>query len=64
MRELARAVNYLRALTPMGCHALRPEQFSEVRQIVEAVNVRLELHNQNEESQLYKWPALLLNAEG
>jgi len=63
MRELARAVNYLRALMPRGCHALLPEQSDEVRQIVEAVGARLESHNENEESQLYKWPALLLNAE-
>jgi hypothetical protein len=63
MRELAKAVNYLRAVTPVGCHALLPEQSGEVRQIVEAVGARLELHNENEESQLYKWPALLLNAE-
>jgi iron-sulfur cluster repair protein YtfE (RIC family) len=63
MHDLARAVNYLRTIILMGCHALRPEQFGEVRQIVEAVKLRLELHNQNEESHLYKWPALLLNAE-
>jgi hypothetical protein len=63
MRELARAVNYLRTLIPMGHQALLPEQSGEIRQIVEAVGARLELHNESEESQVYKWPALLLNAE-
>ena len=60
MRELAGAVNRMRAHTS---EQFPPEQLAAIRQIVEAVRVRLELHNRLEEEKVYRWPALLLNAE-
>jgi hypothetical protein len=63
MRELADAVNRMRAQASEPYDAFPPEQLAAIRQIVEAVRVRLESHNRLEEEKVYRWPALLLNAE-
>lgn len=63
MRELAGVVNGMRphALNPRN--PLPPGQAVTVRQIIEEVRRRLELHNRLEEEKLYRWPAVLMSVE-
>lgn len=63
MRELAGAVNRMRAQGFDHPDGFPPEELAAIRQIVESVRVRLESHNRLEEEKVYRWPALLLNAE-
>jgi hypothetical protein len=63
MRELAEAVNRMRAQEFDHPDGFPPEQLAAIRQIVEAVRVRLESHNRLEEEKVYRWPAHLLNVE-
>ena len=62
MVELAKAVNALREFLAEG-GGPPEDQFSEVRQRVLAVSVRLEEHNRLEEEQVYLWPEALLSLE-
>lgn len=60
MRELAKAINILRALkTTSDASAVR-DGLSEVRSIVLSVKTRLGTHNQLEENQVYGWIDVLL----
>lgn len=64
MVELARVVNILRgALGSQNVEAIN-ECLRDVRGRVSEIVARLEEHNQLEEEQVYRWPALLLDSSG
>lgn len=63
MRELADAVNRMRAQPIESYDEFPPEELAAIHQIVEAVRARLESHNRLEEEKVYRWPALLLNVK-
>jgi hypothetical protein len=57
MNELTTAVKKLRALSKAG----QPEGIKNVRENIDAVSRRLEMHNALEESKAYRWATLLLS---
>ena len=60
MHELARAVSAMRELMASPGDELKTERLPGVRQIMNAVSVRLEAHNALEEERVYRLPAILL----
>ena len=62
MDELARAVKTFREILANTQSPQHAEQLVTIRARVDAVSLRLESHNALEETQVYKWPGLLLGA--
>jgi hypothetical protein len=57
MSELTAALKQLRAV----CQSDQPGTLREVREKIDAVSRRLDTHNALEESEVYRWAALLLD---
>ncbi len=62
MIELAQAVKTCREILahPQSAHYV--EQMATIRARIDAVTLRLELHNELEETQVYEWPSVILGA--
>jgi len=62
MVELARAVNSLRGVLSSQDEEAISECLRDVRERVNEIMARLAEHNQLEEEQVYRWPAVLLDS--
>jgi hypothetical protein len=61
MHELAKAINFMRALKTTSDAGAIEKSLREVRGIVLSVKTRLGVHNQLEENQVYGWIDVLLD---
>jgi len=64
MRELASAIGTLRELLSGTEGGAEPRGLESARRSVEAVISRLEEHDRLEEEHVYRWPDVLLDADG
>jgi hemerythrin superfamily protein len=59
MKELARAIKVMREIA--GNQQAGAKDIEDVRQRLTLIKKRLEVHNQLEEKQIYKWPAMIFD---
>ena len=63
MDQLALAVEIMRELSTLPDQLILPEGLKNVKKIVREVERRLVTHNEVEESKIYHWTSISLNAE-
>jgi hemerythrin-like domain-containing protein len=61
MRQLARAIGVLRELTPASASTTVADSLSFVADTVQEIEKRLAIHNEIEESGIYRWASMILS---